>query len=252
MQRRIVVTGASSGLGAALAEAYAATGAALFLFGRNEARLAETAAKAAEAGAAQIETHTIDVSDAREMKEALDTIDAAAPLDLVIANAGVSGGTGGGGETADQTARIFDINLYGVLNTVQPVLPRMLARGRGQIAIMSSLAAYRGFAGAPAYSASKAAVKTYAEALRAAHAKDGVRINAICPGFVETPMTDVNVFAMPFLMPAPEAARRILRGLEKNKAVVAFPWPMHWAVSAFSLLPPALAVPLLSRMPEKG
>ena len=116
---------------------------------------------------------------------------------------------------------------------------------------MSSLAAYRGFPGAPAYSASKAAVKIYAEALRGALSADGIKVTAICPGFVKSRMTAVNDFPMPFLMEADRAAEIMVRGLARGKTVIAFPWAMHVMVSLLSLLPPGLAVRLLTRLPAK-
>ena len=129
---------------------------------------------------------------------------------------GISGGTGGAGgdpsagpmqgESPAQARQIFDVNLGGVLNTLEPVLPAMLQRGRGQVAIISSLAAFRGWPGAPAYSASKGAVRFYGEALRGALHSSGVEINVVCPGFVVSRMTDVNQFPMPFLMSAEKAA----------------------------------------------
>ena len=181
--RSILITGASSGIGAALAEAYAAPGVKLALSGRNEERLGAVARNCTARGAA-IETRAIDVTDAAALGTWVREVDA----DLVIANAGISAGTGGAGEGTGQARRIFDVNLDGVLNTVHPALDAMLARPRasdrvrGQIALMSSIASFRGFAGAPAYCASKAAVRSYGEGLRNAHAADGIEINVICPG----------------------------------------------------------------------
>ena len=141
----------------------------------------------------------------------------------MIANAGVSAGTGAGGETEEQARDIFAVNLAGVLNCVHPALDHMRLRGAGQIAIVSSIAGYRGMPGAPAYSASKAAVMAYGEALRGELAGEGVAVTVICPGFVKTPMTAVNDFPMPFLMEPDVAARRLLDGLEKKKFEITFP-----------------------------
>lgn len=246
----ILITGASSGLGEALALAAAAPGRCLWLTGRNGARLEETALACRNKGAS-VSTAMLDVLDREAMKNFVTHADDAHPLDLVIANAGISGGTGGGGESDDQAREIFAINLTGVLNTIHPAIERMRPRRHGQVAVMSSLAALRGFPGAPAYSASKAAVKTYAEALRGALRGEGIGVSAICPGFVKSRMTDANDFPMPFLMDADKAAEIMLRGLRRNKAVIAFPWQMYWMVSFLSLLPPALAVRLLSQLPAK-
>jgi NAD(P)-dependent dehydrogenase (short-subunit alcohol dehydrogenase family) len=144
--------------------------------------------------------------------------DERAPLDLVIAKAGISGGTHGGPETPEQTRAIFAVNLDGVLNVVLPTVPRMAARGRGQIAIISSLAGYRGMPGAPAYSGSKAAVRVWGEGLRGDLLPQGVKVNVVMPGFIKSPMTYANRFPMPFLMSADKAAGIIQRGLAADRA----------------------------------
>ena len=247
--RTILITGASSGLGAALADAYAADGIAFALNGRNEERL-EAVAQRCRARGARTECAIIDVTDAAALAEWIADIDDRMPLDLVVANAGISGGTSDG-EGADQARRIFAVNLDGVLNTVLPVIPRMRARRRGQIALMSSLAAFRGFPGAPAYCATKAAVKNWGEALRGTLRGDGVEVSVICPGFVRTAMTDANPFPMPMLMDAPPAAALIKRRLARNAARIAFPWPTYVAVWFFGMLPPLITEPLFARLPEK-
>jgi short-subunit dehydrogenase len=246
----ILITGASSGIGAALALAYARAGAHLALGGRNQERLAEVAARA-EARGAGISTTSVDVRDRDAVADWVNASDDRAPLDLVIANAGISGGTHGGPETAEQTRAIFAVNLEGVLNIALPAIPRMIARRRGQIAIISSLAAYRGFPGAPAYSGSKAAVKVWGEALRADLAPQGVKVNVVMPGFIRSPMTDANDFPMPFLMPADRAAEIIRRGIAANRARIAFPFPTAFLAWLMSALSPVIADPILRMLPKK-
>ena len=245
----ILITGASSGIGAALADAYAAPGVALALTGRDEGRLAAVAGRCRGRGA-RVTMAALDVTDAAALGAWIAAVDEGAPLDLVIANAGISGGTQGG-EGAGQARRIFAVNLDGVLNTVLPAIPGMRARGHGQIALMSSLAGFRGFPGAPAYCASKAAVKAWGEALKGSLGADGVAVSVICPGFVRSPMTDVNPFPMPLIMDAGRAASIIRRGLARNRARIAFPWPMYCLVWLLAALPPWLVDPLFARLPEK-
>ncbi len=247
----IVITGASSGIGAALARAYAAPGVTLALLGRHDGRLADTA-DACRSQGAEVATATVDVTDSAAMRGWLEDWDRDRAVDLVIANAGISGGTGSGGEHAAQTREIYRVNLDGVLNTVLPLIPAMRDRGRGQIALMSSLAGFLGFPGAPAYSASKAAVRAYGQALRGALYGEGVQVSVICPGFIKSPMTAVNSFPMPFLMPADKAAQRIKRGLARDRAQIAFPLPLHALVWLLATLPPGISGRLLRRLPEKG
>jgi len=189
--RAVLITGATSGIGRALAREYARPGVTLSLCGRDAGRLADVAGTCRGAGAA-VDSRILDVTDAAAVRAWIEAADAEAPLDLVIANAGISGGSAGGGEDADAARRIFAVNVAGVMNTVLPAIAPMQERGSGQIALMSSLASFRGLPGAPAYSASKAAVRTWGEALRGALAGDGIEVSVICPGFIETPMTARN------------------------------------------------------------
>ncbi len=246
----ILITGASSGLGEALALIYAQKGNVLSLAGRNGERL-DVVAQKVRAKGAEVHAEVIDVTKAWGMEDWVKQVDARMPLDLVIANAGISAGTGTGGETKAQAVEIFAVNLTGVLNTLFPALKLMKERGQGQIALMSSLAGFWGFAGAPAYGASKAAVRVYGEALRNEVAALGIKVNVICPGFVETPMTAVNNFKMPFLLKPKEAAKIIRQGLEKNKGRISFPWPMAVLVWFIAALPVGLTDLVLRQTPRK-
>ncbi len=247
----ILITGGSSGIGAALARAYAAPGVNLALTGRHAQRLERVANDCRNVGAT-VRGRALDVLERERLATWMLEVDAAAPLDLVIANAGVSAGTGGGGEDETQVRRLLEINVGGVVNTVLPAIGLMRPRRRGQIALMASLAAFRGFPGAPAYCASKAAVRVWGEALRGHLQRDGIGVSVICPGYIRTPMTDVNKFRMPMLMEADAAARIIHGGLARNKARIAFPWPLYAMVLLISALPPAVIDPLLRALPEKA
>lgn len=222
----ILITGASSGLGEAMAGHYAKPGNILFLSGRDSARL-EAVAEICRARGAEVRSQVLDVTQTAAMESWIADCDATRPLDLVIANAGISAGTGMGGESAEQTRTIFAVNLGGVMNTVLPAAEAMRARHTGQIAILSSLASFRGMPGAPAYCASKAAVRVWGEGLRGQLAKDGIALSVICPGFVTTRMTAVNDFPMPFLMDAEKAAGIMAAGLARNRGRIAYPWPMY-------------------------
>jgi short-subunit dehydrogenase len=249
--KSILITGASSGLGAALAREYAGPGVRLFLTGRDRVRLDAVSGDCRTAGA-EVVVRALDVLDAAGFEAWIREVAAAGGPELAIANAGMSAGTGEGTESSAQARRIFATNLDGVLNTVLPVAALMAERGSGQIAIMSSLAAFRGFPGAPAYCASKAAVRVWGEALRGDLHRYGVSVSVICPGYVRTPMTAVNRFPMPFLMSAERAARIVRRGLARDRARIAFPWPMYAAVRLLSALPTGLVDPLLRRLPAKS
>ncbi len=236
--RHALITGASSGIGAALARRLAAPDRRLTLLGRNAARLEAVAASCA----GEVSTASVDVEDAAAMALAIGDAFRAAPIDLLVANAGISGG---------DARRIMAVNVQGILNTVEPALLPMQARGRGQIAVMSSLAAFRGLPNAPVYCASKAAARVYGEGLRGRLARHGIGVSVICPGFVRTPLTRANPFPMPLLMEPELAAERIVRGLRRNRARIAFPRRLHVAAVLAGLLPAALVDSLFARLATK-
>jgi short-subunit dehydrogenase len=248
--KNIVITGASSGLGEALAKIYAERGVTLGLLGRNTEKL-EALAMYCRARGTEVIIAGVDVCDEAAMTDWLAHFDADHPIDLIIANAGISGGTAGGTESPEQTRRIFDVNVTGVFNTVLPVIAWMQMRKRGHIALISSIAGFRGLGSAPAYCASKAAVRAWGEGLRLELKPHGINVSVVCPGFIKTPMTAVNPYPMPFIMEAEEAALRIKTGIEKNRPRIAFPLPMSIPMWLLSCISPRLADVLVSWLPGK-
>jgi short-subunit dehydrogenase len=239
--QNIVITGASSGIGAALAGFYARPGTELGLMGRDRARLHAVADLARAAGAAAQEG-LLDVRDRDALALFLTRFDAAHPIDLLIANAGVLDGRRADGtiESADAARRVIEINLLGALDTLHAVLPAMRRRRRGHIVLVSSLAALSASPDAPAYSASKAGLLSYGLALRAAVADENVRISVVCPGYVTSAMTDTHVGEQPLKIGADKAARVIGAGVESNKAVIGFPLPLYVLSLISPLVPQAL------------
>ena len=248
--KHILITGGSSGIGEALALEYATPGVHLFLTGRNIERL-KSVAQRCESKGAEVTTKVIDVADRFAMTNWLLDLDTETPLDLVIANAGIYMGTSNENDGEEKIRDIFAVNLAGVLNTIHPIIDRMKERRGGQVALVASIAAFRGLPGSPAYSASKAAVKSYGEGLRPRLARHNIGVSVILPGFVRSRITDQNRFAMPFFMEADKAAKVIRKGLTRNKARIAFPWPMHFAMWFLATLPASWADRILSKSPEK-
>lgn len=241
MTRTVIITGATSGVGQALARRYAAPGIMLGLVGRDVERLRHVADDARQRGATVV-TAAIDVCDRAAMQAWSHQLDRDHPIDLVIANAGVMAGTPPGGaiEPADAAYDLMRTNVLGVMNTVQPVLDAMVARGRGQVAIMSSIAAFIPLADSPSYCASKSAVLNYGLSLRALLARRGIRVSVICPGYIETPMMLRENGPKPFKMSAERAANLIATGLEHDRAVISFPTVFAWMTWLNGILPDGL------------
>jgi short-subunit dehydrogenase len=239
--RAIAITGASSGLGAALAQAYAAPGIALGLVGRNAARLAAVASSCRAAGAT-VEEGVIDVADRASLEAWLTAFDRDHPIDLVVASAGISAGPapGSAGEDIGVTTRQIAVNLLGAVHAVAPLVPAMAARGQGRIALIASLAAYRGLPYSPGYSASKAGLRAYGEALRALAEPHGIGVTIVCPGFFASPMTDRWVGPTPFVMSGERAARKIKSAIDRGYRRVSFPWPLMLGLRLCDVLPAAI------------
>jgi short-subunit dehydrogenase len=248
--QHIVITGASSGIGAALAEAYAKMDARLTLFARNAEKLSAVAARCAASGATAAQ-RIADVTDDPEMRRLLMESDDALPIDILIANAGTGGNDAmapPSGEDAATVARVLATNVLGTASTVAPLVSRFVARGRGHIVIVSSLAGILALPDTPAYSASKAAIRTYGHALRRLVAGSGVKVSVVCPGFVETPMSATLPFRGPFAWSAEKAAVYIVRGIARGKREIIFPWPLALAVGLTSYLPMSVADFFLRRI----
>jgi short-subunit dehydrogenase len=245
----VFITGASSGIGAALAAHYAGTGATLGLVARRADALSKLAGRLGATSA----TYAADVADHAAMREAaVDFVARHGLPDIVIANAGVSAGTlGSDPEDLPVLERILRTNVVGLAATLAPFVAPMRSRGSGILAGIASIAGFRGLPGAGAYSASKAAAITWLESLRVELARSGVAVVTVCPGYIDTPMTRVNPYRMPFLLGADEAARRIARAIEARRAFVVVPWQMAVAGRVWRALPNWLYDALAARGPRK-
>jgi len=247
--RCILVTGASRGLGAALAEGFAAPGVALRLVARGAEGLAATAARCA-ARDAEVETAAIDVRDGAAMAARLLAWEAARPFDCIVANAGISRGIAPGGAWEGQegaTAQVA-VNLLGAMHAVEPLLPAFRARGAGRIALVASVAAYRGLPDAPGYAASKAGLRAYGEGLRAALAPAGVRVTVVLPGFFDSAMGARWIGARPMAMSLEAAAAATRRAILRGARRAAFPLPLALLLRVLDALPAGLSDWAVRRM----
>ena len=251
----VLITGASSGLGRALAVECAVSGAMLHLTGRDAARLEETAVVCRARGA-EVDIAVLDVTDEAAMAT---WIASAGRLDLAIANAGTSAGTlDGSPESAEQVRTIFSVNLGGMLNTVLPALALMAEQPagadglRGRIAVVASVAAFVPSPSSPAYCASKAAADAWTVAASPAARGRGVQMTSVCPGFIRTAMTEGNRFPMPGLMDADRAARIIMHAIAAGRRRIAFPWWMAGLARFGGLMPPRLLAAMMAKAPGKA
>ncbi|MGH8668119.1 MAG: SDR family oxidoreductase [Burkholderiales bacterium] len=241
---KVVITGASSGIGEALARHYAAAGNTLGLIARRPVGLALPG---------QVQAYQRDVADEAAMASAArDFIERFGAPDLVIANAGVSVGTRGD-EVADvaKLRRVLEVNVTGLAATLAAFAPAMREAGRGTLAGIASVAGFRGIPGAGAYSASKSAAITWLESLRTELHGSGVSVVCVCPGYIDTPMTQVNRYRMPFLLPADEAARRIARAIAARRRLAVIPWQMAAVSLLLRAMPGSLYDRLAARAPRK-
>jgi len=250
---KIFITGASSGIGEALARRYASRGDTLGLLARREDQLRTLQASLG----VPCEIYPADVRDLKAVKAAAEAFMAKHGVpDVVIGNAGVSHGTLTEHEDdVDVFRRILDINVNGLVNTFHPFIAPMRARGSGTLVGIASVAGIRGLPGATAYSASKAAAVSYLEGLRLEMRRSGVKVAAILPGFIATPMTAANPYPMPFIISAEDAARRIARAIDAGRSYAIIPWQMAIVGRVLRVLPNALydrAMRKMGRKPRKG
>lgn len=248
--KHVIVTGASSGLGAALARACAHPTGMLTLLGRDGPRLDAVAQDCTRSGASVTQV-VCDITDAPGMHEALVTADRRHPVDVVIANAAVGGASvlsPDAGEPRDLACSILETNLMGAINTIAPLQDRFVQRRSGSLVLIGSMAAFQGLADAPSYAASKAAVRVYGHGLRRRLAPHGVKVTIVSPGFITTPMSNSLPFDHPFAWSAERAARHILRGIERGAAEIIFPWQLRAGLALADLLP----VKLVDAVMERG
>lgn len=244
--RTAFITGASSGIGAALARTLAARGVEVVLAARRRELLEEVAASIASVGG-KAHVVPLDVSEPETVVARMrETDDAIGGIDLVIANAGISQSKWAGKLELDDVLPTLQINAIGAAATLTAVLPRMLERGRGHLVGISSLAAYRGLRRAAAYSASKACLSTMLESFRVDLAHTEVAVTDVRPGFIATPLT-AGRKSLPFLLDVETAAERIVRAIEARTAVYAFPFPIAWGARFMSTIPNAFYHSLASR-----
>lgn len=244
--RSVIITGASRGLGAAMARRLAAPGVALHLVARDAAALAAVAAECRALGAA-VAVAALDVAEAGAMAAQLRAWDAAAPVTLAVANAGTSGGTGedGAPEGHALALRQIRVNLEGAVNLVEPLLPGMLARCAGALLLVGSAMGFRGHPDTPAYSASKAGIWAYGEALRAAHGPAGLRVTVAAPGFFASAMSARVAGVRMAEVSAEAMAARLLRAVAAGRGRVVAPFWLGAMLRALALAPPWLGDPLV-------
>jgi short-subunit dehydrogenase len=241
-----VITGASSGIGWALAKELAARGAHVGLVARRRERL-EALAEEIRAAGGTAAGAVADVTDRGQVFAAFaDLQERLGPVDLLIANAGVGFETLLDPVNLDDVELTFRVNLFGVIHAIAAVLPEMLQRNRGHLAAVSSMAAYKGLPGESAYCASKAAVNSYMEGLRIQLRDRGIAVTTICPGFVQTPMVEREEFRrMPWVMSPERAARKIAGALERRLKVYNFPWQMSLLMKLTRWMPDWLIAHLM-------
>ena len=223
----VIITGASGGIGSAVASQLVEENCRLGLIARNEARLKDVAS-AIRAVGGRVSCACADVRHSEQLSEAFGQVTGQlGPIDILIASAGLGDVDQMDPFSAAHYERLMQVNWVGLVNTIENVLPEMLARQQGHLVAISSLRAYKGLPGLAGYSATKAAVNSFMDGLRVDLRDRGISVTTICPGFVRTAMTDRKQFAKPFMMEPEEAARKIVWALRRRPKVYNFPWQAH-------------------------
>lgn len=253
--QNVFITGASSGIGAELARHYAQQGAVLGLVARRSEVLETLRLSLPNPQLHHV--FALDVTDHIALAQAADEFNrVTGGADIVIANAGISRGTlTEFAEDLPVFAQVIATNVMATVATFAPFIPLMKQRAgqhRCRLVGIGSVAGIRGLPGAEAYSASKAAVISYCESLRVELRASQIKVVTICPGYIDTPMTQVNSYAMPFLMPVEKFARQAIAAIERGDSYRIIPWQMGWVAKLLRLLPNWLFDRVFAAMPHKS
>jgi len=248
----VVISGASSGLGRQMAIDYSKNNAVskLILLGRSEQKMGQTLSMLSPK---LCEHYCFDVVNLAEFSKIMSHILQNNKIDIAIANAGVSAGTLGGGESLEQINTLISTNINGVVGLITPVIEQMIHnKSGGKICIISSIAGLVSLPSSPSYSASKSFVKVYGDSIRAELKKHNIQVSVICPGYIKTPMTAVNKFKMPLLMSVEFASQKIIKAIETGVGFVVFPFTMFAVVKLLGILPYKMRDFILGKLPKKS
>jgi short-subunit dehydrogenase len=240
VDKSVFITGGTSGIGAAMAKLYSSKGYRVAVCGRNQKKFESNFKDTS------IDFYQVEVTDLMALKDAIKDFSKNG-LDIVIASAGIGYKSKSSIPNYDECRNIFDINVQGVINTFEACTHIFKENGGGKVAAISSIAAFNGLPGAPAYCASKAAVRTYCESMSISLKKYNISVTCICPGFIKTPLTSTNKHPMPFLQDVDTSAQRFVQAIDKNKSLYIFPFLFGSIVNLLGKLPRKMFVFIISR-----